>query len=109
MFVTIKNNIPFTLIFYVLLCIASVYINTYLAFKFAGVSSGEYFFEISPPGGQSAQAAESPAFGVWAVTELHKMEGKTSLILLVIMLTLLLSSGMLYVIRDWIATKNNTT
>ena len=109
MFVTIKNNIPFTLIFYVLICIASVYINTYLAFKFAGVSSSEYFFEISPPGGQSALAAESPASRVWEVTELHKMEGKTSLILLVIMLTLLLSSGMLYVIRDWIAAKNNTT
>jgi hypothetical protein len=112
MCVTRKNSIViiFALIFFVFLQYFSIYHPTQTFLPYPVQANTRTSFE-------KLELAESiimqypfgaPQTGFGQETTLHKMDGKASLPLLVVVFTLLIGGGTFYMIRDWIGVKRST-
>lgn len=101
-----------TFIYVVVLCalvsVLPVYVSAQTISKYSELKDSEVFLSTfsKPQTSLIPYGAPQTGYGAGAPT-LHRMSGKSSIPLLIIVFSLLLGCGMFYVIRDWMGLKSN--
>lgn len=111
MLITRKKSSTF--IYVVVLCalisVLPVYVSAQTISKYPELKNSEVFLSTfsKPQTSLIPYGAPQTGYGGGVMT-LHRMSGKSSIPLLIIVFSLLLGCGMFYVIRDWLGLKSNS-